>query len=516
MDTRAYVWLADNLDKYIYTGEGIKIRETILNLNITSESVRNSEKREAMDIAYSRFVENFGNNILTYKTGLGTGNISSKELDCYFIPSAEGMVPIGFYREIRPVETAIKVKQLIKENQEVAGESENLLLEDLTARHKKIQKQFEYIAQKEKSPNKVKVFLGGLLSLLALIFTVLVLDKLNVIAAIINGRIDLSDLWLFKDTLFIEGLVFAVILSMIISVFGVVILGVIFTIRESLLIKSKKITKAIAENMDEYVQKLKDESEDSIYQCKYLYEAAGKCERVRVEKHAVVSHIGTLVKMVEAAERFVAKTRTQRRGNDPALLYTLVGCIAVMALFNGPVDMGFNKGSEDVPPVVEVVTEREKVEPFTEDVTELYEAATELTGNYVAVDSCDLWANSWERAINDGGALVSINSREEFEYVCSLAEEEGLNGFWAGAWASEGIDWDAVRWEDGEAMTFTKWDYMENVKQEDEEYLLIYKVNDSEWYYRSVSNDGAAEYEAADSRNNIGFIIEYEDMGYEW
>ena len=258
MDTRAYVWLANNLDKYIYIGEGIKIKETILSLNITSESIRNSATRHAMDEAYEKFVATFGNNILKYKTGLGNASITSKYMDCYFIEVADGIMPIGFYREIRPVETSIKVQQYIKNCQEVASETERALMENLQQRHKQIAKEIEYIGKNEKSPNKLKVFLGGLLSLVTLIFTFLVLDKLNILTAMINGSIDVSGLWLFKNAGIMSELVFIVILSMIMTVFGFVILGIIFTIRETILIKSKlplTISSAVRSGWDAYSYK---------------------------------------------------------------------------------------------------------------------------------------------------------------------------------------------------------------------------------------------------------------------
>ena len=145
-----------------------------------------------------------------------------------------------------------------------------------------------------------------------------------------------------------------------------------------------------------------------------------------------------------------------------------------------------------------------------ENIQEVYKPKT----SYYQVYKSDV---TWEEANNYaqqmGGYLVCINSAEEFNKVCSMAESYGVNVFWTGMKRATYDDWNSSYWHDGTRMTYQNWMSGEPTYNDKdgtpENYLIAFKVNNSKakgWVFNDVPNDITRYY-----KGKIGYIVEFEE-----
>lgn len=134
-----------------------------------------------------------------------------------------------------------------------------------------------------------------------------------------------------------------------------------------------------------------------------------------------------------------------------------------------------------------------------------------LVSEYTVVYSNGTWTSANNDAYNRGGHLVYINDSTEFNKVCSLAAQYGLNVFWVGAARNYGESWSDVTWGDGSYL-WTRWSQGEPSyahSGDTEQYLMVYKVN-GVWGYNDAPNDVSGVY----SSSKMGYIIETERYEY--
>lgn len=128
---------------------------------------------------------------------------------------------------------------------------------------------------------------------------------------------------------------------------------------------------------------------------------------------------------------------------------------------------------------------------------------------------------SWEEAAElcyaDGGYLAVITSEEEFDKICRLAEESGLDYIWAGASLNNCSKWeDSDCWITGEEWTFSKWypgepSYEDAADGAKEAYLCLWKAKKDGknigWTMNDQRNDlvGAFSYVSG----KVGYVCEY-------
>lgn len=111
MEIKVYDWLNMNIEKYIcLDDEANAIKNAFSNL-FSTECALDNERAKSI---YNDFIANFYNNIIGYKNGFANRSIVAEDLDCYFINTSDGMVPIGYYRETRPVETTMLMQKYIE------------------------------------------------------------------------------------------------------------------------------------------------------------------------------------------------------------------------------------------------------------------------------------------------------------------------------------------------------------------------------------------------------------------
>jgi len=138
-----------------------------------------------------------------------------------------------------------------------------------------------------------------------------------------------------------------------------------------------------------------------------------------------------------------------------------------------------------------------------------YEADEVKEHRYSVYLSDSTWEDANRYARNQGGYLACINSKEEFDKICKMADDAGIRVLWVGA-KKTGSYWSDTGWIDGTRMTFTKW--LENEPSyydeygNSENYLVILK-RDGEWYFNDEINDiGGYDY----ITGRLGYIIEFD------
>lgn len=120
------------------------------------------------------------------------------------------------------------------------------------------------------------------------------------------------------------------------------------------------------------------------------------------------------------------------------------------------------------------------------------------------------WTEAYNSAKDLNGDLICINSAEEFEKACKLAEANKMNVFWLGSKRSSNTQqWTDALWSDGTDLDFTKWLPGEPTYVDEEGtpeiYLLAFKVGE-DWYFNDAPNDVTRFYSG-----KIGYIVEIEE-----
>ncbi|MDO5477558.1 MAG: zinc-ribbon domain-containing protein [Clostridia bacterium] len=171
----------------------------------------------------------------------------------------------------------------------------------------------------------------------------------------------------------------------------------------------------------------------------------------------------------------------------------------------------FNKNDVETEEIEEAIeTEALEVteEPIPEPPAPVPEPVKPASSYYRVYRSDVGWETANYNAYSQNGRLVSINSSEEFNRVCSLADNNGLKVFWVGARRAASDSWNSARWNDGSYMSIGRWYTNEpSYRSEgiEECYLMVFKVN-GVWYYNDAPNEVSQYY-----AGKMGYIVEFED-----
>ena len=128
---------------------------------------------------------------------------------------------------------------------------------------------------------------------------------------------------------------------------------------------------------------------------------------------------------------------------------------------------------------------------------------------YVVTVGDESWVEAQTACREQGGYLAVISTREEFDEITRLADEQGITRLWIGC---HRVD-DPLAWEKDEAVYFSNWaenepsywDYWDGVA---EDYVMLYKDGGS-WFYNDNRNDPAADYPEYYS-GTMGYVCEYD------
>ncbi|MBE7036591.1 MAG: hypothetical protein E7403_04795 [Ruminococcaceae bacterium] len=291
------IWLFENLDKYQYNNETSRaLKEQYARLLITEETLETEVIRNEAEEIYNAFVENFYNDILSYHNGLSDKSITSEWLDCYFLQTSDGYVPIGFYKEMRPAETSIMVQDYIESCKENVKKEKNKVIIKWQEKIGTISALYHKIKD-SKSPSAARGAFGLVLSVLLLFLYVAVI------------------VWLLNNSTYIT-----LFLNQFLRLagFGLGIAAVIFplvcSIQELILFSEKKKTKNLLENIRSIVQNVEKTITENVQnQGAVCAEGARKGNNVCVVQHSVVSFMASVSHRMDNANKFVQKSEKKRR-----------------------------------------------------------------------------------------------------------------------------------------------------------------------------------------------------------
>ena len=514
MDNKIYVWLFNNISKYEFDGdEANQIKAAISRMLVTDDSINSETIVKKMQDLYSKFCKLFYNNIFGYQNGLANNKITTSELDCYLIQTSDGMVPIGCYRTVRPAEAASMVQRYLDQCKKDISSERNQLVVRWQYSIDSVSPKYDAIKD-SKNPNMLRAILGIVLVTAIYALSVFSLIRMNFLGVLFDwGNSEVMQAAL-KNIPFISygtqnawiGYLIFVACAIVIAVFGTV-----YTVREFKLISAKGTTKNILANILSYVNKLEQgvfstvESTSAI-----LYDAARKGENIKVSQNANSVLTVTVDKQIKTAKEFSEKTEKQRLGIGYALLTIL---LIVTILF----PLSFSQGIADSIENAKINSTQNINNPNysngngnkQNDISTPEPIEKPKVSSYTAYTSDATWTEASQYARNQGGYLVCINDREEFDKVCQKADEENIKVFWVGAKRDSYDDWDETKWLDGEDITYINWLSGEPTYYDedgfDENYLMVFKVN-GVWYFNDATNDVSMHYSG-----KMGYIVEVEE-----
>lgn len=516
MDNKMYVWLFNNISKYEFRGdEANQVKASISRMLVTEDSINSDVIITKMQELYSGFCELFYNNILGYQNGLATKSITSSELDCYLIHTSDGMVPIGYYRTIRPAEAASMVQRYLDQCKKDINSERNQTVVKWQNNIDVISQKYELI-KNSKNPSIVRAVLGSVLSFGIVVLSIVSMLKVNLIGVMLNwGDTDILGQALSEIPIIAKGSQGAWIgyLLFIVCALVLAVAGAVFTIREIKLIVARNTTKNILSSILSYVTRLEQGVIESVENgLSILYDAARKGENAKIIPNTNATLTVNVEKQIKTANEYVAKSGVQRTG----IAYALIVLLAIVVII---FPLSYSQGVADGIESMQMSSNTSSHSNSTSsNNTNTYNNNTTTTptpaekpkaSSYVVYKSDATWTEASQNAEQIGGHLVCINDREEFEKVCKKADEQNIKVFWVGAYRRSYDNWEDSKWDDGEDITFTKWLQGEptyySEDGDEENYLMVFKVNGT-WYFNDAINDVSEYYSG-----KMGYIVETEE-----
>jgi len=334
MDNGCLLWIFNNIEKYNFSGGSIAIKNSIKSRLLTEETLDMPEIAERMQKNYHELVSLFYNNIYGYRNGYVDKSITSPELDCYFISTNNGMMPIGYLKSISPAESVVLIQEYLERCKYDMISEKNKMLEECGKNIENVLNNCDKI----KGPSRVKGILGISLSAVLVIMVLFSLVKINIVkvfANIGNGEvlkeaaqgIPLIGALTSPD----NSTAIFVFLLILLALIGLSVVTVIFALKELKLAEEKNITLDILKNYTMYSRTLAEQAEDTDADADDgIREAARKGNNYFVKKNAG-SHLAEKFKnKLAIASDFVTKTKTQKSGLHIALLSAVIAAIVLL------------------------------------------------------------------------------------------------------------------------------------------------------------------------------------------
>lgn len=313
MQIKKLVWLFNNLDKYEYHNEGNAIREAFSQLLVTQDTLENEDIRCKAETCYDNFVKHFYNDILGYQNGLANKNITSSMLDCYFVNTGDGFIPIGLYKEQRPAETAAMAQTFLEQCKTNIKQDRNVAIaawqNDITNIASKHNATKDY-----KNPSLLKAIAGIILTMPIFLFGIVNLFRTGFYNPISynveNANAILENYELLTGT-GKNGLIFLIVLCIILFATSIVFL--VNSIKEICLIVEKKNTADVLKNIHSDVSLIEKGTTTFIEKdAERCFDAARKGENISVSKNANASLVFETKEKIKRALNFVNKSNKER------------------------------------------------------------------------------------------------------------------------------------------------------------------------------------------------------------
>jgi len=427
MDKRVYLWLRGNLDKYTFTGTAAnKLKTEISRLILTEESLESEMISGKMADFYEQFLNMFYNNPIGYQNGLENKSIVSDNLDCYFVDSADGKVPIGFFKSMYPAESVVIIISFLEESKNKIKTEKSFLVE-------KWQKNIDEISGKEaiinaKKPNALKLIFKIIVASFMFFMSVLGLLKLNVIESFfMSGNPDFYQLALKDIPVLANGGQGAwtgfLLFSIILFILGIV--TCLFIYFDCKAFGSLAAVNRVLGNSLFYVKNIEQGISDSIDSgSEYMFRAARTGINTHLERNSNSALVLKAENEIRTAIDFINKRPVKLH---IAVLLAFVLIAGISALVYSP---GVAKVFEDIVTMAEVEEEEQPTQRPTHKPTQKptpkptptpTPTQTPKPETYYIVRKSDItWESANNEAEYEGGYLVSINDAEEFSFIIPL------------------------------------------------------------------------------------------------
>lgn len=295
MDNKVYLWLAENIGKYKFTDKATK--------DLKVEYIKASKDEDFKRLAelYDQFRSLFYNNIYGYKNGLVDKPIISNDFDCYFVQAPDGAVPIGYYKEQRPVEAVSIVQNYLDQCRLSTSETVKELVEKWKDQRDEFSEQYN-VVKKENFPSKGKVITG---------YALIAFNLLMVAVFSASFSFDMLEFELVLSVFERVILISVVTISVLVLFLPILIPLWIFTSRENKLLRAKVDAGEVMNLISVMEQRIDASvalSEEEFITC------IRRGENTAVKRTENAHIIETMSARLEKAKAFVNKKKIQRKG----------------------------------------------------------------------------------------------------------------------------------------------------------------------------------------------------------
>lgn len=490
MNVNMFNWLKANINKYNFLNQDAEnLKNQLINIPYT-EGTQGMYEAQVNGL-YSRFTAMFNNNILSCKNGINGFPITSYELDCYFIETGEGIVPIGYYKSIRPAESVSMIKAYLDECKIKAKADKNSRVELWQRNADKLKAEYSRVSAPEKKSSTD--ILSIILSVIMLAFSVFAVMKLN-----LNSSAE-AEIPIVKSGV-LNTLLYLTIIA-VCAVISIISLAFVFS-EKNKAEKEKEITERFINTISYDIGNFnRDVEYDIDNNNDFLYNAAMMGTSARFNMNMNASMIIQTENRFREVFSYINNINNKKSGSKSAILVLLIASLAVIPFSF----MAVNNESVEVPekPGISQPETPEPPEPVPP------EPEPPKKSSYSVIVEDITWEDAAKKARDMGGYLVCINDAEEYEKVYKLAENSNLISVWLGG-CNTSLSWDNAKWLDGTKITYTRWlegepSGRDSETDEREYYLMMFKVN-GEWYYNDCVNDVTKYY-----KGKIGYIVEIEE-----
>ncbi len=513
MNSKCYLWLFNNINRYEFlSNEANQIKDSISRMLLTEESVNSEEIQLKMRELYGSFCTMFYNNVIGYQNGFAKGGIVSPYLDCYFVNTSEGLVPIGFYKSLRPMEALSITEKYLDECKNDIYSEKNRMVAVWQTNVDTISKGYDRVKNYQASLI-VKVVLYLMLSFGCIVLSVLSLIKMDVMNVLHYwGDMEILNQAVKNIPIIANASAagwFVYLIFIVISL-TFALLGIIFGVRGIKILSNKGITNDVLNNVLSHVNNLETGVNSALQNgCSVLYDAVRRGEDINVGTNYNAMLINNIEKQFKTSEKFIRQCDEQKRAKN-ILIYLLVFIVIMYPL---SYVQGIANGIDNIRNSMQTgsSSSASQTQQGTTEVTTTQRQKQKVS-RYEAYHEMLTWDQACARAENMGGHLVCINDADEFNEVCQIAYSNGFTVFWLGAYRQDGESWDDVSWINGEDITYTSWypgepSYYDNDTGVNETRLMVFKTQKYGWCFNDGPNSLAGAYKA----EKVGFIVEYEE-----
>ena len=327
MNKNAFIWIYDNIERYEFIGyEANKLKLSIESFNMETDN-------DFLDL-YNEFCNKFNNDVCVYTNGLYIKGIVSGELDCYFIETSDGPVPIGYYKEIRPAETVILTAKILDESSTDYNKNKHNIISGMEKTVFDMNNAYKSVSESG-NPDIIRFFWGFVCSATSFLMSLVLLVVLNPFYVFLNRGYE-SYIKQYIELIPVSGenayTVYSLFVVMCIAQLIFSVISVILSIKEYKLCSEMTNTKKILDSIHEPIEKIKQaDNKVELSNMDSLCVAARRGENFSIDKTDYSQISEFTKKELYIAAVFFAKTDRERTGISRGLI--CLNCILFLFAF---------------------------------------------------------------------------------------------------------------------------------------------------------------------------------------